>query len=321
MAFDADHLIERRQLRRKVSLWRIVAILSLIILVVGLGFAAVMQQGGLDRRGDHIARITFDGVILGEQRKLDLIKKVEEAAEVKAVVLSINSPGGSTSGGEALYEALVELGKKKPLVASMDGIATSAGYMIALPSERIFARRASITGSIGVIFQYTDFTQLMDNVGVKMRSVKSAPLKAEPNPFSPYTPEAEAMIARMLDDSYQWFVDLVAAHRPFDRARALELADGRIVTGGQAVTLELADQLGGPEAARDWLIKEHKLDQDLKLVKWQPAPLSEDLPFGLLAHFVANWLPEPINTLFTTRNSAHKLDGLVSVWQARKSEQ
>ena len=320
MPFDTDHLVERRQMRRKLSVWRVVAILSVIALVVGLGLSAAMNSTSVKRQSDHIAKITFDGVILGEERKLKLIKTLQESDAVKGVILSVNSPGGATSGGEAIYDALVELGKEKPLVASMDGLAASAGYMIALPTERIFARRTSITGSIGVIFQYTDFTKLMGTVGVEMRAIKSAPLKAEPSPFTPRNPEAEAMIARMIDDSFQWFVDLVAKHRPFDKARALELADGRVVTGGQAVELQLVDELGGPEAAKNWLTKQHKLSSSLELIEWTPAPLRDDLPFGLASRLVANWLPQPIIELFEARNQVGKLDGLVSVWQAQKNK-
>lgn len=321
MAFDTDHLVERRQMRRKLTTWRVVAILSLILLVVGLGAMALLDNTDLKRQTDHIAKITVDGMILGEQRQIDMIRELAESEHVKGVVLSINSPGGATSGGEALYDELVKLKEKKPLVASMDALAASAGYMIALPAERIFARRTSITGSIGVIFQYTDVTGLMDKVGVEMRAIKSAPMKAEPNPFTPRNPEAEEMIARMIDDSFNWFVDLVAENRPFDRARALELADGRVVTGGQAVDLQLVDELGGPEVARDWMIKTHDLDEDLELVDWAPAPVKENLPFGLATRFVTNWLPEPIFDLFVERKQVGQLDGLVSVWHARKSKQ
>lgn len=321
MIFDTDHALERRQMRRKLSIWRIVAILSLILLVGVAGYSVAVKSPDLKRKSAHIAKLTIDGVILGEQRKLDLIKKLGESDAVKGVILSINSPGGSTSGGEAMYEALTKLAKKKPLVTSMDGIATSAGYMVALPAERIFARRSTITGSIGVIFQYTDVTKLMDTVGVEMRAIKSAPLKAEPNPFSPRNEEAEAMIQRMIDDSYQWFVDLVADRRPFDRETTLKLADGRVVTGGQAVELKLVDELGGTETAKDWLIKQHALDGDLKLVEWKPAPLRDDLPFGLASKFLAKWVPAPLFDLIDTRKQVGKLDGLVSVWQAQKSKQ
>ncbi len=321
MIFDTDHALERRQMRRKLSIWRIVAILSLILLVSFAGYSIVAKSPDMKRQSPHIAKLNIDGVILGEQRKLDLIKKLEESDAVKGVILTVNSPGGSTSGGEAMYEALTKLAKKKPLVTSMDGIATSAGYMISLPAERIFARRSTITGSIGVIFQYTDVTKLMDTVGVEMRAIKSAPLKAEPNPFSRRNPEAEAMIQRMIDDSFQWFVDLVADRRPFDRETTLKLADGRVVTGGQAVELQLIDELGGPEKAKNWLIKQHKLPDSLELVEWKPAPLRDDLPFGLASKFFSKWVPAPLFDLIDTRKQVGKLDGLVSVWQAQKSEQ
>ena len=320
MAFNTDHLVERRQLRRKLSIWRIVAIVSLLVLVVGLGLSVLANSPDLTRQRDHIAKVTFDGVILGEERKLALLKKLEKSEAVKGVIISINSPGGATTGGEAIYEALVELGEKKPVVASMETVAASAGYMIALPTQRIFARRSTITGSIGVIFQYADVTGLMKTIGVEMRAIRSSPLKADPNPFTQRNPEAEAMMALMIDDSYHWFVDLVTKHRPFDREKALELADGRVVTGGQAVELNLVDELGGPDAAKKWLIREHKLSKDLSVIAWKPEPLRENLPFGLATHLVANWLPASIIDLFETGNGIGKLDGLVSVWQAQKSE-
>ena len=321
MSFEADHLIERRRLRRKVSFWRVAAILLLIASVVGLGMIAAGQSSLVQRQNPHVAKIVFDGVILGEDRKLALLRQMAKSEAVKGVVIQINSPGGATSGGEAIYDELVALAKKKPVVASMDGLAASAGYMIALPAERIFARRSTITGSIGVIFQYTDVTSLMETVGVQMRSVKSTPLKAEPSPFTKYNPEAEAMIARMIDDSYLWFLGLVAKHRPFDIEKARELADGRVVTGGQAVELKLVDQLGGPKTAADWLLEKHKLDKSLEMIEWKPAPLREDLPFAMALNFVANWLPKPLIDLFAARKQVHQLDGLVSVWQVQKSEQ
>lgn len=316
MAFDMDHLAERRRLKRKLSFWRIGAVVGILALIIIFGLFVASDKGGLNKQRSHIAKITIDGVIVGDERKIKLIRDIAKAEAVKAVVLSINSPGGATSGGEALYDELVALAKKKPLVVSMDGIAASAGYMIALPAERIFARRSTITGSIGVIFQYTDLTQLMDNVGVEMRSIKSAPLKAEPNPFTKRNPEAEAMIAGMIADSYQWFLGLVAENRPFDIERARELSDGRVVTGGQALDLKLVDELGGPLAAKNWLIKQHKLDKSTKMVQWKPKPLAEELPFGMAGKFVAKLLPQPIIELFAARKQAAQLDGLVSIWQA-----
>nr|WP_321454601.1 signal peptide peptidase SppA [uncultured Cohaesibacter sp.] len=320
MPFDLDHLVERRQLKRKLSMWRIVAVLALIILVVSSSLSYILKEADLSLSKDHIAKITFSGTILGQERKLKLIRELKKSDKVKGVIVSINSPGGATSGAEAIYDALVDLGKSKPVVASIDAMAASAGYLIALPTERIFARRTSITGSIGVLFQYTDISGLMKTVGVEMRSIKSAPLKAEPNPFSGKNPEAEAMIAKMIDDSFQWFVDLVVENRPFDKARALELADGRVVTGGQAIDLQLIDELGGPEEAKNWLIKKHNLDPNLKLIEWKPEPITKSFPFGFASSLVTSLIPQPIIDLFDQGNATVQLDGLVSVWQAQKNK-
>src|SRR5690606_37690643 len=128
---------------------------------------------------------------------------------------------------------LLELSKKKPTVATMGTVGASAAYMAAIATDHIVARRTTITGSIGVIFQFPEVSQLLDKVGVQMDEIKSSPLKAEPSPFHAPTPEARAVIESIVRDSYDWFVDIVAERRGLDRSDALVLADGRIYTGRQ----------------------------------------------------------------------------------------
>ncbi len=172
---------------------------------------------------------------------------------VKGVILSIDSPGGTTAGGEAIFEAVRELAAAKPVVAQVGTLAASAGYMIASASDHIVARKSSIVGSIGVLVQFPDFTGLMDKVGIKLEEVKSSPLKAEPSPFNPTTDEERAMMRAMILDSYDWFVGLVDERRPLDRAEVLALADGSVFTGRQALTNKLVDALGGEREAIAWL--------------------------------------------------------------------
>ncbi len=191
---NPEYLLDRRRLRRKLTFWR----------VAGLGLLAVVLIWGVARltgldpfsesRGQHIAEISVDGLIVGSDARLDLIDELGKQDNVRAVIVKINSPGGTTSGGEALYESLRALSEKKPVVATIDGIGTSAAYMAALATDRIFARRASITGSIGVIYQSPNVTALLDKLGIRMEEIKSDPLKASPNPFSPTSPEARAVI-------------------------------------------------------------------------------------------------------------------------------
>lgn len=270
MALDADEIIDRRRMRRRIAFWRVAAFLLLAGFIVALAGAGGAFRGLGGKGSDHIARVSIDGFI-GDDRKLrELFEELAKKDRVKAVILDVNSPGGSTVGGEATYEAVRRLAQKKPVVASVGTLGASAAYMIACGAERIVARQSSIVGSIGVLFQYGDFSTLLDKVGVSVEAVKSAPLKAEPSPFHPATEEARQMIARIVDDSYDRFVDLVAERRAMERTRALALADGSIYTGAQGLENGLVDAIGGEEAAKDWLVEAKGLDPDVEIVEWKP---------------------------------------------------
>jgi len=319
MARDIDHLIDRRALRKKLSVWRIVSLVALVVaLLSALSAAGVFSS--LTKRGPHIARISVEGMIVENRKLISLIDKVRKNDMVKGVVLTIDSPGGTTVGGEAIYEAVRKLARKKPTAASVGTLATSAGYMIATASDHIVARRSSIVGSIGVIFQYPQAGEMLDKIGFQMKEVKTSPLKAEPSPFHKSTPEAEQMIRNLIMDSYHWFVDLVAERRPLNRSEVMRLADGRIYTGGQGLDLKLIDALGGEEVAKDWLVKEKGLDKELEILLWQ-APQDKDIfPFGAIVNRWLtggkNILPEDIKiddlpAVFPKRLF---LDGLLSIW-------
>ena len=125
--------------------------------------------------------------------------------------------------------------------------------MAAIATDHIVSRRTSLTGSIGVLFEYPEFSQTLDKLGVKVEVQKSAPLKAEPDMFHPTTDEAKAMLQSVINDTYNWFVDIVAERRKLDRTQALALADGRIFTGRQALDAKLIDEIGGEDVAIAWL--------------------------------------------------------------------
>ena len=187
---------------------------------------------------------------------------------VKGVIVAINSTGGATAGGEALYEGLRKLAAKKPTVATIGTVGASAAYMAAIATDHIVARRTSITGSIGVLFDSPEVSELLDKLGVSVEEIKSAPLKAEPSPFKPASPEAKAVISGIVADTYDWFVDIVAERRDLARADALALADGRIFTGRQALAAKLIDEIGGEEAAIDWLATKG-VDRKLPVKDWK----------------------------------------------------
>ena len=172
---------------------------------------------------------------------------------MKGVILAIDSPGGTTAGGESIFDEVRLLAAEKPVTAQVGTLAASAGYMIASATDHIVARKSSIVGSIGVLIQFPDVTGLMDKLGVKLEEVKSSPLKAEPSPFNPTTDEERAMVRKLILDSYDWFVGIVDERRPLTRAEVTALADGSIFTGRQALTNKLVDALGGEREAIDWL--------------------------------------------------------------------
>ncbi len=321
MSINADDIIDRRRLRKKVSFWRILTFIILgIALLAMIAFGA--NKAGLSSAGkDHIARVSITGVITNDKPMLDLLEKLKDDEKVKAVVLNISSPGGSTVGGEAMYEAVRELAETKPVTTSVGTLAASAGYMIASASDHIVARRSSIVGSIGVLFQYADASELLDKIGVKVKSVKSSPLKAEPNPFNPASDEAVEMIDRVIRDSYQWFVDIVVERRDMPEFKVLQLADGSIFTGNQSLENGLIDAVGGEKVAVAWLKKEKGIDEKLKVVERKPKRPTDsifDNP-AAIAKFARIFGIEIGNSdakaLEDTLREHLPLDGLVSIWQ------
>ncbi len=320
MSEATEFIIDRRRLRRKLTFWRV----ATFVFLAGLIIALVRVSGVGDefgaKRADHIARVKISGVIINDQKLLDLFDKLQGNDRVKAVVLDISSPGGSTVGGEATFEAVRALADKKPVAASVGTLAASAAYMIAAGSDHIVARRSSIVGSIGVIFQYADASRLLDKIGLSVEEIKSSPLKAEPSPFHPASEEAKAMIDSLVRDTYQWFVDLVAERRQLSAAQALRLADGSIFSGAQGLDNGLIDAIGSEQTAIDWLASEHGVDADLDVVTWEPERTNRPLVAnpaalaGLAKLLGVELTPADLRQL--RENPPHRLflDGLVSLW-------
>ena len=319
MAMRADDMIDRRRLRRKLTFWRVVAF---AIAAVGLVSAAAWLLRDLGGPGaDHIAKVRIEGTITEDEELLERLKRIRESNSVKGVILSIDSPGGTTAGGEAIFDAVRKLAADKPVVAQVGTLAASAGYMIASASDHIVARKSSIVGSIGVLVQFPDITGLMDKVGVKLEEVKSSPLKAEPSPFNPTTDEERAMLRSMIMDSYDWFVGLVDERRPLTRSEVAALADGSIFTGRQALEKKLVDELGGESEAVGWLSTKG-VSGDLEVVEWKARNggwfLSSEALAGAVARLVG--LPDHGAALFKQFGGERLfLDGLLSVWQPEKS--
>jgi len=309
-------MIDRRRLRRKLTFWRVATVL---VAAIAIGAAAYWIAADDLRQVTtaHIAKIRIEGTIVEDEDLLKRLEEVHKSDAVKGVILAIDSPGGTTAGGESIYEAVRLIAADKPVVAQVGTLAASAGYMIASASDHIVARKSSIVGSIGVLIQFPDLTGLMDKIGVKLEEVKSTPLKAEPSPFNPTTEEERAMIRKLILDSYDWFVGIVDERRPLDRQQVLTLADGSIFTGRQALQNKLIDSLGGEAEAIDWL-KTKGVDGELEVIEWKAKDESGLFFAEAMSRSVARWLGlhDYSADLFEELGGERLfLDGLVSLWQ------
>jgi protease-4 len=283
MSLDSDVIVDRRRIRRKLTFWRVVAGLVAIAAIIAVG--AIATTNGPTASGS-IARVNIEGLIRSDQQRVEALERLEKSNHA-AVIIHINSPGGTTAGSEQLYDSLVRLKAKKPLVVVVEGLAASGGYITAIAADHIIARQSSLVGSIGVLFQFPNFTELMKTVGVKVEEVKSSPLKAAPNGFEPTSPEARAALDALVKDSYAWFRGLVKERRGMDDALLEKVADGRVFTGRQAVELKLIDQLGDEKSAVAWLVAEKKIKSDLPVRDFKLTPQFGDLTFLRAAASIA----------------------------------
>jgi len=304
MSFEPDAILDRRRLRRNLSLWRIAAIAG----ITGAVAIIAASMSGLTFGRDHISKLEILGVIIEDEERDQAILDLADDAHARALIVTIDSPGGTTSGSEGLYLALREVARKKPVVAVMGTVAASGGYVTAIGADHIIARGNTITGSIGVLMQNTEVSELMKKIGVGIEMITSGPLKGKPSPFEPMDAQGRAAIKMLIDDSYRWFVDLVAERRNLTPERARELSDGRVYSGRQALEAKLIDQIGGMPEARAWLEKEKDISGKLPV---EPLVYGDDasLPGRLINNMIFGWAEKSLNLKRLT------LDGLVSLWQ------
>ena len=323
MSLDADAIVDRRRIRRKLTFWRVSALLITVLALVAAG-AVLVPGSRLMPRGDSIARIKVQGLIRGNQNRVEALERLSNS-RARAVVVHIDSPGGTTAGSEQLYNSLLQLRAKKPMVVVVDGLAASGAYIAALSAEHIVAQDTSLVGSIGVLFQYPNFTEVLKTIGIKVEEIKSSPLKAAPNGFEPTSPEARAAIEAVVLDSYAWFKGLVKERRQLDDAQLARVADGRVFTGRQAVPLKLIDGLGNEKTALAWLEKEKKVPATTPVRDYSLEPRFSELSFlhvaawtfqavGLsaVAHRIEEWgAVQAVERL--------NLDGLLALWHPPSS--
>jgi protease-4 len=320
MSLDADLIVDRRRMRRKLTFWRVIAIGVIVLAVAGVA-ALGSNRAGFTGVRPYIARVTIEGLIRGDRDRVQALDRLARSSLARAVIIHVDSPGGTTAGSEQLYDSLSRLRDKKPVVIVVDSLAASGAYITALAGDHIVAQQTSLVGSIGVLFQYPNFADLLDKIGVKVEAVKSSPLKASPSGFEPTSPEAKAALDSIVKDSYAWFKNLVQDRRHLSDSELQTVSDGRVFTGHQAIDLKLIDELGDERTALAWLAKEKNVDAKLPVRDYELRSRFSDLPF-LHASVVALLDATGLSTLarrlgdwgMVGEVERFNLDGLLALW-------
>lgn len=298
---DSGALIDRHRLKRRLVIWRTVAVLA----VVGLALS-LLGVAFTDEAGPRIARLSVDGLIFENSRREAALDDLVDDEKTAAVIIRINSPGGTTTGSEALFRNIRRVAVKKPVVAVVGTLGASGGYIAAIGADHIIARETSITGSIGVILETAEFSGLMEKLGITAEQVKSGPLKGQPTTTAPMTPETRAAIQAVIIDAFEWFKGLVAERRGLSEEELVLVTDGRVFTGRQALARKLIDGIGGEREAIQWLEEKREVPEHLPVIEVEylgPLPLIDRLTARLAGKVLSF---EPL-----------MLDGLRSIWHVR----
>jgi protease IV len=321
MSLDSDLIVDRRRIRRKLTFWRVLAAVFAIAAIAVIGVAASPAGRGAFTSSGSIARVNIEGLIRSDQERVEALERLENS-RAAAVVVHINSPGGTTAGSEQLYDSLIRLKAKKPLVVVVEGLAASGGYITAIAADHIVAQQSSLVGSIGVLFQFPNFSELLKTIGVKVEEVKSSPLKAAPNGFEPTSQEARDALDALVRDSFAWFKGLVKERRGMDDTQLEKVADGRVFTGHQAIDLKLIDELGDEKSAVAWLVAQKNVKKDLPVRDYKLTPRFGDLTFLRTAASVAldalglNAIARHIEQVGVAQAVDRLgLDGMLALWQ------
>jgi len=323
MSLDADAIVDRRRMRRKLTFWRVAAVVIAILAVAGV--AAMLAPNRVTAGGAYIARVKISGLIRGNQDRDEALERLSRSG-AKAVIVHVDSPGGTTAGSQQLFDALRVLQAKKPMVVVVDGLAASGAYIAAISADHIIAEDTSLVGSIGVLFQFPNFTGVLKTVGIQVEEIKSSPLKAAPNGFEPTSPEARAAINAIVVDSYAWFKGLVKDRRKMDDSQLAAVSDGRVFTGRQGVGLKLVDELGNEKTALAWLAKEKNIPATTPVRDYSLQPRFSEFSFLHIAAwtFQAMGLSSAAQRIedWSAVQAAERLnlDGLLALWHPSSAD-
>lgn len=290
--------------------WAIGCLFLALLFMGGVGILALVTgatrgsvKSKLPIAQDRIAVVRIENVIYLSEKIVERLTVLEEDASVKGIVLRINSPGGGVAPSQEIYEAVRSFRKSgKLVVASLGSVAASGGYYIACAADTIMANPGTVTGSIGVIFEFPYVEELLKKIGVDMEVIKSGRYKDAGSPTRKLTTEERALFQAVIDDTWEQFVAAVADGRSMKPEEVKRIADGRIFTGRQAMNEGLVDTLGTFEDAKKMAKKACGLPDDAEVFEFEKTPRWMNMVFGdveEILHLKNKLLPEGLNYLFS----------------------
>jgi len=243
-----------------------------------LAWAAVRgggEDGGSSFGGPAIGVVEIKGTIVNVDKQLKALRRYTRDDKIKAVLVRIDSPGGAVAPSQEIYDELRKIQQKKPVVCSMGNLAASGGFYVAAGCGKVLALPGTLTGSIGVISQMPNLTRLAEWARLDMNTIKSGKLKDVGNPFRPMSEEDREFFQKLTDDIHQQFLEAVAAGRNLTVEEVRPVADGRVLTGKEALALKLVDQLGNFNAAIRLAAELGRIEDDEPRLQYPP----EENPF------------------------------------------
>jgi protease-4 len=309
MAFNNS--AEIKWYRRKLFLWRI---LSFLLTISLLYFFFKNPNTNISAK-PHIANYVISGLLVDADQILKDLESLEYEDNVRAIIITVDSPGGTTVSAEEIFLKIRSIASKKPIVVVMKNIATSGAYLLSIGADRIFARENTITGSVGVLLQWARIDQGLEKLGVEMKEVKSGKLKAEPDLFGESDEEAIALTQAIVDETYEWFLNLVKERREIREYVIRQISDGRILTGRQALDLNLIDEIGGNREAKSWLINNREINTNLEIQIYEQNKNTNFIELSvakIMDYFNIN---SSYGNSLKTNLSLINIDGLLSIWQ------
>jgi len=301
---------ESKGYRRRLFFWRTISLVTVVIIV----YLSFENQEKSSSNG-YIANYNISGLLISADDIIEDLEELKSNNEVNSIIISVDSPGGTTVSAEEIYLKLKEVSLVKPTAIVMRNIATSGAYLLSLGGDVIFSRENTITGSIGVLLQWARVDEALSKLGIEVNEVKSGKLKAEPDFFGEIDEEAQKVTKEIIDETFEWFIRIVKVERNLNPSEINTISDGRIFTGRQAIELNLVDEIGDKNDAKIWLVKNKEIDSNSVIIDYGKSKKPSFIELSLANIMDYFNISTPYTGRIRSNLSLVNNGGLQSVWE------